>query len=205
MSNVELLNFEQRAETWMKANLPASMQTVGTGSMLIFSHLTEKNIKSMLSGSLLALLLISLILVFALRSLKIGLLSLIPNLVPVVIGFGLWGWLYQDVNMALASVVSMTLGIVVDYTVHFLSKYLRAKREKGYNTEDSIAYAFTHVGKALTISTLILSAGFGVLMLSPFALNSDMATLTTWIIMIALVVDLLLLPILLLKLDKDKK
>lgn len=205
MSNVELLNFEQRAEAWMQANLPASMQTVGTGSMLIFSHLTEKNIKSMLSGSLLALLLISLILVFALRSIKIGLLSLIPNLVPVVIGFGLWGWLYQDVNMALASVVSMTLGIVVDYTVHFLSKYLRAKREKGYSTEDSIAYAFTHVGKALTISTLILSAGFGVLMLSPFALNSDMATLTTWIIMIALVVDLLLLPILLLKLDKDKK
>ncbi len=204
MSNVELLAFEQRVEQWMQNHLPVSMQTKGSGAMLIFAHLTEKNIKSMLSGSVLALVLISMILIFALRSLKIGFLSLVPNLVPVIIGFGLWGLLYVEVNMALASVVSMTLGIVVDDTVHFLSKYLRAKREKGYSTEESITYAFTHVGKALTISTLILSAGFGVLMMSPFALNSDMATLTTWIIVIALVVDLLLLPILLLKLDKEK-
>ncbi len=107
--------------------------------------------------------------------------------------------------MALATVVSMTLGIVVDDTVHFLSKYLRAKREKGYSTERSITYAFTHVGKALAISTIVLSAGFAVLMMSPFALNSDMAILTTWIIVIALIVDFLLLPVLLLKLDKDKK
>ncbi|MEE4291802.1 MAG: efflux RND transporter permease subunit [Cycloclasticus sp.] len=205
MSNVELLDFEQRVQQWMQSNLPESMQTNGSGAMLIFAHLTEKNIKSMLSGSVLALVLISMILIFALRSIKIGLLSLVPNLVPVIIGFGLWGLLYVEVNMALASVVSMTLGIVVDDTVHFLSKYLRAKREKGYSTEESITYAFTHVGKALTISTLILSAGFGVLMMSPFSLNSDMATLTTWIIMIALVVDLLLLPILLLKLDKEKQ
>ncbi len=204
MSNVELLSFERRVQHWMHNNLPDSMQTDGSGAMLIFAHLTEKNIRSMLYGSVLALVLISMILVFALRSIKIGLLSLVPNLVPVIIGFGLWGLLYVEVNMALASVVSMTLGIVVDDTVHFLSKYLRAKREKGYSTEESITYAFTHVGKALTISTLILSAGFGVLMLSPFALNSDMATLTTWIILIALVVDLLLLPILLLKLDKEK-
>jgi predicted RND superfamily exporter protein len=205
MSNVELLDFEQRVQQWMQSNLPESMQTNGSGAMLIFAHLTEKNIKSMLSGSVLALVLISMILIFALRSIKIGLLSLVPNLVPVIIGFGLWGLLHVEVNMALASVVSMTLGIVVDDTVHFLSKYLRAKREKGYSTEESITYAFTHVGKALTISTLILSAGFGVLMMSPFSLNSDMATLTTWIIMIALVVDLLLLPILLLKLDKEKQ
>ncbi|MBV1912773.1 MAG: MMPL family transporter [Cycloclasticus sp.] len=205
MSNVELLDFEQRVQQWMQSNLPESMQANGSGAMLIFAHLTEKNIKSMLSGSVLALVLISMILIFALRSIKIGLLSLVPNLVPVIIGFGLWGLLYVEVNMALASVVSMTLGIVVDDTVHFLSKYLRAKREKGYSTEESITYAFTHVGKALTISTLILSAGFGVLMMSPFSLNSDMATLTTWIIMIALVVDLLLLPILLLKLDKEKQ
>ena len=204
MSNVELLDFEQRVQQWMQDHLPASMQAKGSGSILIFAHLTDKNIKGMLSGSILALVLISMILVFALRSIKVGVLSLVPNLVPVIIGFGLWGLFYVEVNMALAAVVSMTLGIVVDDTVHFLSKYLRAKREKGYSTEESITYAFTHVGKALTISTLILSAGFGVLMLSPFALNSDMATLTTWIIMIALVVDLLLLPILLLKLDKEK-
>lgn len=205
LSNVELLNLEARAQAWMADNLPSSMQTRGTGPILMFAHITDKNINGMLKGSILALIFISLILVFALRSFKIGVISLVPNLLPVVIGFGIWGLTYIEVNMALATVVSMTLGIVVDDTVHFLSKYLRAKREKGYSTEQSITYAFTHVGKALTISTIVLSAGFAVLMMSPFALNSDMATLTTWIIVIALIVDFLLLPVLLLKLDKDKK
>ncbi len=136
---------------------------------------------------------------------KIGIISLVPNIVPVVIGFGIWGLVYVQVNMGLAIVVSMTLGIVVDDTVHFLSKYLRAKREKGYSTEKAITYAYTHVGKALVVSSIVLTVGFVVLMMSPFALNSDMAKLTTWIIAAALIVDFLLLPVLLLKFDKDEK
>ena len=107
--------------------------------------------------------------------------------------------------MALAVVVSMTLGIVVDDTVHFLSKYLRARREKGYSAEQAVTYAFTHVGRALIVSTIVLMVGFGVLMTSPFTMNSDMAMLTTWIICLALVVDFLLLPVLLLKFDKGEK
>ena len=205
MSNVELLGLEKRVQAWSGENLPAYMQAPGTGAMLMFAHVTEKNINGMLKGSILALILISVILVFALRSLKIGIISLVPNLVPVLIGFGIWGLIYVQVNMALAIVVSMTLGIVVDDTVHFLSKYLRAKREKGYSTERAITYAYTHVGKALVVSTIVLSVGFAVLMMSPFALNSDMAKVTTWIIVIALIVDFLLLPVLLLKFDKDEK
>ena len=203
MTNVQLLSLEERVQAWSKKNLPEYMQAPGTGPMMMFAHITDKNINGMLKGSILALFLISLILVFALRSLKIGIISLAPNVLPVLIGFGIWGLLYVQVNMALAIVVSMTLGIVVDDTVHFLSKYLRAKREKGYSTEESITYAYTHVGKALVVSTIILMVGFFVLMTSPFALNSDMATLTSWIIGIALLVDFLLLPVLLLKFDKD--
>ena len=205
MSNIQLLDFEERAQAWLGENVPSSMQATGTGPLMMFSHISDKNINSMLKGSVLALILISIILMFALRSFKIGMISLVPNLLPVLIGFGIWGLTYVEVNMALAVVVSMTLGIVVDDTVHLLSKYLRAKREKGYSVEDSITYAFTHVGKALVVSTIVLAVGFGVLMTSPFALNSDMAILTTWIIVIALIVDFLLLPVLLLKLDKDKK
>jgi len=205
LSNVELLNFERRTQTWYGKNMPAFMNTKGTGTLMMFAHVPEKNIKGMLLGSVLALFIISMILIFALRSFKVGLISLVPNLVPLTIGFGLWGLLYVEVNMALAVVVSMTLGIVVDDTVHFLSKYLRARREKGYSAEQAIIYAFTHVGKALVISTIVLMVGFGVLMTSPFALNSDMAKLTTWIIGLALVVDFLLLPVLLLKFDKDEK
>ena len=205
LSNVELLNFEKRVQAWYGNNMPEFMNTKGTGTLMMFAHVPDKNIKGMLYGSILALFIISMILIVALRSLKVGLISLAPNLVPLTIGFGLWGLLYAEVNMALAVVVSMTLGIVVDDTVHFLSKYLRAKREKGYNSEQAITYAFTHVGKALIVSTAVLMIGFGVLMTSPFALNSDMAMLTTWIICLALIVDFLLLPVLLLKFDKDEK
>lgn len=205
VSNVTLLEYEARIQSWLESNVPASMQAPGTGPLMMFAHIAEKNINGMLKGSILALFIISVILIFALRSLKVGIISLAPNLVPVVIGFGLWGLFYAEVNMALAIVVSMTLGIVVDDTVHFLSKYLRAKREKGYTTEKAITYAYTHVGKALVVSSIVLTIGFAVLMTSPFALNSDMATLTTWIIAIALFVDFLLLPVLLLKFDKDKK
>lgn len=202
MSNIELLKLEKRVQAWLSENMPNSMQAIGTGPMMMFSHITEKNINGMLKGSILALVAISMILVFALRSFNMGVISLVPNLVPILIGFGLWGLTYVQVNMALAIVVSMTLGIVVDDTVHFLSKYLRGKREKGLDTEKAVSYAFTHVGKAMVVSTLVLSAGFSVLMLSPFALNADMSRLTVWIIVAALIVDFLLLPALLLKLDK---
>lgn len=204
ITTVELLAFEVRVQSWLTQNMPSSMQASGTGPLMMFSHISEKNIKGMLTGSVLALVCISFILIFVFRSLKVGLISLVPNLAPIIMGFGLWGVVYAQVNMGLAIVVSITLGIVVDDTVHFLSKYLRAKREKGFSTETSISYAFTHVGKALIVSSIVLSAGFTMLMLSPFALNSDTAKLTTWVIIAALVADFLLLPALLLKLDKDK-
>lgn len=205
MTTVELLKFETRVQTWLNENMPSSMITSGSSPLMMFSHIAEKNIKSMLLGSVLALICISFILIFVLRSMKIGLISLVPNLSPIVIGFGLWGLIYAQVNMGLAIVVSMTLGIVVDDTVHFLSKYLRAKREKGMSTEESITYAFTHVGKALIVSSIVLAAGFSMLMMSPFGLNSASAKLTTWVIVAALVADFLLLPAMLLMFDKDKE
>jgi len=97
----------------------------------------------------------------------------------------------------------MTLGIVVDDTVHFLSKYLHARNDKGYNTEAAVRYAFSSVGRALVITTLVLVAGFMVLAQSSFKLNADMGLLTAITILIALIVDFLFLPPLLMVLDKD--
>ncbi|HAI96023.1 MAG: RND transporter [Cycloclasticus sp.] len=204
MTNNELMALEDRAQAWLRENAPASMKTTGTGTLMMFSHLADTNTTSMIVGSVLALIIISAILMFALRSFKMGLFSLMTNILPAAIGFGLWGVLSGEVHMGLSVVVSMTLGIVVDDSVHFLSKYLRAKREKGYTTEQSITYAFTHVGKALSISTLVLVAGFGTLMASHFAMTTDMAILTVWIIIAALVANFLFLPGLLIKFDKEK-
>jgi uncharacterized protein len=96
----------------------------------------------------------------------------------------------------------MTVGIIVDNTIHFLSKYLRARRELGYAPEAAIRHSFRTVGGALLVTTLILTAGFMMLAQSAFLPNSGMAQLTAIGIVSALLVDLLLLPTLLLRIDR---
>ncbi len=201
ISSNATIALEERARQWLADNAPATMQTHGASPSVMFSHIGSRNIRSMLIGATVALLLISLILVFALKSLRIGLISLIPNLVPAGMAFGLWGLLVGNVGLALSVVAGMTLGIVVDDTVHFLSKYLRARREEGLSPPDAVRYAFHTVGTALWTTSVVLMAGFLVLTYSPFELNADMGLLTAITIGLALMADFLLLPTLLMTLD----
>lgn len=204
ISTPEILELENRAQGWLANNAP-ELKTEGTSTTIMFSHIGKRNIVSMIQGTTIALFLVSLILIVALRSLKIGLISLVPNLVPAAMAFGLWGLLVGEVNVGLSIVTGMTLGIVVDDTVHFLSKYLRARREKNLSSEDAVRYAFATVGTALWFTSLILIAGFLILTLSTFKLNSDMGLLTSVVITFALLADFLFLPPLLMKLSGDKK
>ena len=201
LSSNELLAMEHKAQQWLTENAP-HLQSAVASPALMFAYIGKRNIISMLIGTSIALVLISLILVFALRSVKIGLISLIPNMAPAAMGFGLWGLLYGQVGLGLSIVAGLTLGIVVDDTVHFLSKYLRARREQGMNSEDAVRYAFHTVGVALLVTTIVLVAGFLVLAQSSFKLNSDMGLLTSITIALALLADFLFLPPLLMKLDK---
>jgi uncharacterized protein len=202
LSSNEMLDLERRVQDWLATNAKEITVGHGSGTALMFAHIGKRNIISMLGGTAVALLLISMLLIVALRSVKIGLLSMVPNLVPAAMGFGLWGMLVGEVGLALSVVSGMTLGIVVDDTVHFLSKYLRACREQGLNPHDAVRYAFTSVGRALAVTSVVLVAGFLVLSLSSFELNSGMGLLTAIVIFFALVADFLLLPPLLMKLEE---
>ena len=202
-SNDDLRDLDKIIQEYFDKELP-ELKTTGTGLSMIFSHFSKRNIDSMLVGTTAALILISFLLIIALRSLKLGLISLIPNLFPAAMGFGLWGYLQGEVGVALSIVAAMTLGIVVDDTVHYLSKYLRGRREEGLSPEGATTYAFKNVGFALTTTTIALVAGFGVLSFSGFKINSDMAILTAITIAIALFVDLFFLPTLLIAIDKMK-
>ena len=201
ISVTELLALERRAQAWLAENAP-DLVAEGTGPSMMFSHIGLRNIKSMLFGTTVALVLISLILILALRSLKMGLVSLVPNLVPAATAFGAWGLLVGEVGLGLSIVTGMTLGIVVDDTVHFLSKYLRARRERGLAPTDAVRYAFRTVGTALWVTSIVLMAGFLILSLSAFKLNGEMGLLTSITIGLALVADFLFLPPLLMKLEE---
>ncbi|MDB2415023.1 efflux RND transporter permease subunit [Rickettsiales bacterium] len=205
ISTREIREFKDKSEQWLKDNTPEYMHTEATSPSVMFAYIADRNINSMMKGNFVALLLISLIIMISLRSLKLGFISLIPNLVPPIMGFGLWALLIGQVNMAVALVTSIALGIIVDDTVHFLSKYNRALKEKGLGAKDAVQYAFHTVGSALVVTSFVLIFGFGTLMLSAFKMNSLMGMLTAVIIGCALVADFFLLPPLLMLLDKKKK
>jgi len=204
LSSNELLALEQRANDWMKNNTP-NIVTDGASPSIMFAHIGKRNIISMLSGTTIALVLISLVLIIALKSVKYGLISLIPNLFPAGVAFGIWGLVVGEVGLALSIVTAMTLGIVVDDTIHFMSKYIRARKEKGLDTHEAVRYAFKNVGVALWVTSAVLISGFMILAQSNFELNSGMGLMTSIIIAVALVLDFLLLPSLLMAIDSDKK
>ncbi|HHG3594666.1 TPA: RND family transporter [Vibrio parahaemolyticus] len=200
LGSVELVDLENRIYQWFAEHAP-QYQVVASSPSLMFAHIGETNMASMLSTLPITLVLISALLIFALRSLRLGLISLMPNIAPAVIGFGLWALISGEINLGLSVVVTLTLGIVVDDAVHFLSKYQRARRE-GQTAEQAVRYAFHTVGRALWITTVVLVAGFSVLAMSSFRLNADMGQLSAIVIFIALVVDFLFLPTLLMLFDK---
>ncbi len=200
ISTREALEIDGRAQAWLKENGLPSMVTHGASPLIMFSNIAKRNIKSMAVGVVLALVLISLILVGALRSFKFGLVSMIPNLVPIFMTFGLWGLLVHEVGLAVSVAGPVALGIIVDDTVHFMSKYLRARREQDKSPADAVRYSFHTVGTALWVTSFLLVIGFSVLAFSGFTMNSHMGKMTVISVVVALIVDFLFLPPLLMKL-----
>ncbi len=197
----ELLALEQRAQAWLRTNAPAPMHTVGASPTVMFAHVGVENIKSMFKGAGIALVCITIILLLVLRSLRLGAISVLANVLPAATAFGLWALLVGRIGVASAAVLSVTLGIVVDDTVHFLSKYHTA-RHRGLNVVDAVRDVLSTVGPALVVTSMVLIAGFAVLSLSAFVPNGELGLLTAITIALALVLDILLLPALLILGDR---
>ena len=203
LSTNEILAVEARINHWLETELP-DVNHYNSSGALMFAHISVDNAHSSLISTTFALCIISLILALALRSTKMGLVSLIVNILPGALAFGIWGLLVGQVGISIATSVGMTLGIVVDNTVHFLSKYLHAKNHQAMDGEAAIQYAFSHVGSALLVCNAVLIAGFLVLSLSDFTLNRDMGLFAVLTFVLALIVDFLFLPTILLWLDRHK-
>ena len=198
----DLLDLNARAEAWLAENAPRITGFNSSGPSALFAYIGQRNIRAMLIGTVVVLVAISAILLGALRSLRLGLVSIVPNLLPAVMGFGVWGLTVGQVGLTLSVVVAMTIGIVVDDTVHFLVKYRRARRDYGRDPEQAVHYAFETAGRALFTTTLVLVAGFLIFAFSPLIPTAQVGILTAMIIGFALIADLSLLPALLLAVDK---
>jgi len=196
-----LIAFEQRSRNWLAQHAPA-LETRGAGYDVSFAHIGRSNIDSMLWGSLFAIVLLSGCLLIAFRSARFGVLSLVPNLFPALISLGVWSALVHEVNMAASVVFSATLGIVVDDTTHFLVKYRYLRIEQDYSPAQAVRETFATVGHALVTTSLVLTAGFLVLVQSDFSVNSTSGILMSMTIMVALLLDMIFLPTLLIKADR---
>jgi predicted RND superfamily exporter protein len=203
LSSNEMIALTNRLEQWLVNNTPTYMHATGTSYPLIFAYLSERQVNSLVSGALISALLITLILIISFRSIKYGLISIVPNVAPAILGFGIWYFYLGYINVGMTAVFGMTLGIIVDDTVHFISKFLRARRELQLPTQEAVRYSFTTVGKAIVSTTIVLCVGFLLLTQSSFLMNSALAAITAIILLAALAVVLITLPAIILKINKN--
>ena len=204
-TTTETKQFFADVDDWMQDNWPAYMHTDPTSAAVMFTYISERNMENMVTGTILAIAAIAVIMMFALRSIRLGVLSLVPNGLPILTTFGAWAILVGEVGFSVATVASISLGIIVDDTVHLLSKYVRARDERALSVEDSIRYAFHNVGMAIVVNTIILAAGFLVMTTSAFKMNVDLGLMTVLAIVFALILDFLFLPAMLLLGKRGKK
>lgn len=202
ITSAELEAFDERAQAWIRQHWPATMKARSSGISALFAKMARANFQSMSTGLLTTCVLIAGLLMWLSRSVKLGFISLVPNLSPILVGFGIWGLTVGKMGMSLAVVASLTLGIVVDDTMHVFSHYGAARR-RGATPLEALREAYSDVGVALAVTSATLVIGFGVLAFSNFLLTVHLGLLTSLILGLALIAEFVLTPTLLLWLDRE--
>ena len=169
-----------------------------TGKSILLDKNSEYIRRSLLEGLLYGLLLIGVIMAFIFRDIKIFLISLIPNILPILFAGSILGFLGIPLEASLSVVFAIVFGIAVDDTIHFLGKYKLGITE-GLSKEDALEKTFTQTGRALVITTIILFFGFMVMLFSIHQPSITIGLIISVTLVTALILDLLLLPVLLRK------
>ena len=200
MSNQQVLDLNALVDAGFEQHFSEARLIHGSG-LLVFSRMDERVTVELLRGYSLSLALITLTLIAGLGSLYFGLLSIIPNLLPAAIVFGFWGLLVGTLDPFVMMLFSISIGLVVDDTVHMLTHYL-SRRRKGEPVTDAIAHAIRTAGPALTITTLVLTLGSTFLMAASTFYFQQAARLLVPIVVLALLLDVFYLPAILKRFDK---
>lgn len=194
----EVVKINDEIIKWINNNMGPYKTDGLAGIPLMFSYLNQENSIGLMTGLAFSFVFIVILVGFALRSLKYGLISIIPNIVPFILGFGIIGAFSSGmIQGPHQTSVLISIGLVVDATIHFLTKYKKAI-SLGMSPEESVHYCFKYVGYPIIVASLCLFIGFLFLTQSIFISNYIIGGMCALIIAIALLVDLLLLPALLL-------
>lgn len=164
-----------------------------TGVVKLFAVQLHALVRSLFKSFGLSFLLIAVAMSFLLRSARAGLCAMVPNVLPIVLGFGLMGWLSIPLSASTVMVASVGIGIAVDDTIHFLLRYRRECRADRLPA-NAVRRTLLGTGRAMVYSSLALAAGFSILAFSDFRLNREFGLLTAFIMVAALLCDLFVTP-----------
>jgi hypothetical protein len=192
---IELDNVQRAAKDEFGLNVSL------TGKTQLWQRMNPKVVDSFATSITAALILMTLMMIVVFRSVGLGLLAMIPNGLPLLVGAGLLVLIGKTLDIGTVIVFSVCLGIAVDDTVHFLANY-NALRRKGRTAKEAIASIFTHTMPALLITTVVLVTAFGTFAFASFVPNQFFGIMVAFILSVALITDATLLPALLLWKDR---
>jgi predicted RND superfamily exporter protein len=189
-TDLEMINYV--SDWWGNTPYRASVQ----GQTAMFAYMQKDVTNTLIYSLSLAIFLVSLIMLLIFKRFKILWVFILPNILPVILVIGLMGWIGITIDIGVAIAGAIIIGVAVDDTIHFLVKYFEARKE-GLSMEDTFDEILRYAGKAILFTTIILSVAFSLFAFSAFTPNQNFGIVTAFALIIALVIDLLLLPALL--------
>ncbi|MDF1877048.1 MMPL family transporter [Sulfurimonas sp. SAG-AH-194-L11] len=196
--DLEMIAWAQR---WWE-NTPYSAQV--NGQTVMFANMQKDVTDTLISSITMAIILISIVMIFIFKNIKMIPIFIIPNILPIILVIGFMGWIGITIDIGVAISGAIIMGIAVDDTIHFLIKYQEA-RTKGYTLTESLTYVMQYAGSAIIFTTIVLSSAFIVFNFSQFMLNANFGLVTAIALIIAVLVDLILLPAVLSFYDSEDK
>ncbi len=187
---------QQAINNFVEAEFSGNVSVYDTGTLSMFARIADLIAKGQLQSFSLAFVAIALVMIVTLRSIALGAIAMIPNVLPVVFALGAMGWFGAQLNMIGMVLAPMILGVAVDDTVHFFVRYRRYFHETGNYTQAYLKTLRT-VGRPLLFTTLVLIVGFSGFLLSIFAGPRNFALASMLAFSTALLAEFLLVPVLL--------
>lgn len=196
-SSIRQLEVVRAVESYLASNFDSEVQAEVTGYMAVYAATVDYLIRSLLMNIFISFFVISALMAVMVRSIRVGFLIMIPNIVPILITLGIMGWAGISLNMATVTLAAIALGIAVDSTIHFVARY-RTELRKDADYTGAMYRTLSGTGQAIVFTAAVLSAGFGIFAFSNFLPNVYFGILMLITMISALAADLILLPVLLL-------
>jgi len=189
----QLVHMIPKIEEELMLQLGQTNKVSFTGFIKLMSDMEGYLVDSQIKSISLALFLIVCLMGLLFRSIKYSLMSIIPNVLPILFGLSFMAWMHIDLDPGTVMIGSIALGLVIDDTVHFLVRFKR-ERDRMSSLTSSIAKTLLDTGRPIIITSLVLACGFLIMLFGSFAPNRHFGLISAYVVIMALVADLIILP-----------